>query len=73
MEIRTITLPGCIARVHIPDIPEEERERRMNRIKKAAAELLLERRNEHEDIKEYSVKDNTGGCVDSGYTERMFA
>lgn len=39
-EVRTIIFPNCIARVHIPDISEEERARRMKRIEKAAADLL---------------------------------
>ncbi len=39
-EVRTIIFPNCVARVHIPDISEEERKRRMKRIEKAAADLL---------------------------------
>ena len=41
-EIKTFEFPGCIVRVHIPDITEQERARRMKRIHDAAAELLRE-------------------------------
>lgn len=40
-EVRTFHYPNVIARVHIPDITPEERERRMANISKAAADLLL--------------------------------
>ena len=39
-EVKIIEFPGMIARVHIPDITAEERERRMKAIHKAAAALL---------------------------------
>ena len=39
-EIKTITFPGMIARVHIPELTEDERSRRMNNIRKAAENLL---------------------------------
>lgn len=39
-EVITIERPGIVARVHIPDLTEEERERRMKEIGKAAASLL---------------------------------
>lgn len=39
-EVRTFTYPNCIIRVHIPDITEEERARRMQKIHDAAASLL---------------------------------
>ena len=39
-EVRVITFPGMIARVHIPDLTTEERSRRMKDIYKAA-EILL--------------------------------
>lgn len=41
-EVRTYTYPNCIVRVHIPDISEEERNRRMESIKDAASRLLKE-------------------------------
>ena len=40
-EVRTIEYPGMIARVYIPDLTPEERERRMKVIAQAAAELLM--------------------------------
>lgn len=43
-EVRTFTYPNCIIRVHIPDITEEERARRMQRIHDAAAELIMDAR-----------------------------
>ncbi len=39
-EVKTFTYPNCIVRVHIPDLTEEERARRMQRIHDAAADLL---------------------------------
>lgn len=39
-EIKTFTYPNMTVRVHIPDLTEEERTRRMKRIHTAAAELL---------------------------------
>lgn len=39
-EVRTIEFPGMIARIHIPDLTPEERNRRMQNIKKAAENLL---------------------------------
>lgn len=39
-EIKTFTYPGMTIRVHIPDLTEEERARRMKRIAKAAEALL---------------------------------
>lgn len=39
-EVRVIEFPQGTARVHIPDITPEERERRMKRIAESAALLL---------------------------------
>lgn len=39
-EVRVITFPQGTATVHIPDLTEEERERRMKRIAESAALLL---------------------------------
>lgn len=39
-EVRTITFPNGVARVHIPDLTAEERKRRMAAIAKAAESLL---------------------------------
>ena len=39
-EVRTIVRDGYVARVHIPDLTEEERARRMKEVEKAAAELI---------------------------------
>lgn len=39
-EIKTFRFPGVVARVYIPDLTEEERNRRMNAIHKEAANLL---------------------------------
>jgi len=41
-EIKTFEYPNAIVRVHIPDLTLEERERRMEVIKAAAAVLVLE-------------------------------
>ena len=39
-EVRTIEFPGMIARVHIPDLTPDERNRRMRNIQNAAEKLL---------------------------------
>ena len=39
-EVRVIEFSCGVARVHIPDLTEEERERRMKRIAQSAALLL---------------------------------
>ena len=39
-EIRTFHYDNIVVRVHIPDISEEERARRMKEIARAAAQLL---------------------------------
>ncbi len=39
-EVRTFTDPNAIVRVHIPDLTEAERARRMKAVYNAAAELL---------------------------------
>ena len=41
-EIEVFTYPNVIVRVHYPQISDEEQKKRMNRIYKAAAELLKE-------------------------------
>lgn len=40
-EIRTICRENIVARVFIPDIAPDEKERRMRNISKAAGQLLL--------------------------------
>jgi hypothetical protein len=39
-EVRTFHYPGIVVRVHIPDISEEERARRLKEIGIAAGKLL---------------------------------
>ena len=39
-EVRTFSFDNAVVRVHIPDLTEEERNRRMETIKRAAAALL---------------------------------
>ena len=39
-EVVTIQYANAVARVHIPDLTQEERERRLERIGKRAAELF---------------------------------
>lgn len=39
-EVKTFNYPNAVVRVHIPDITEEERERRMNELKKATARFM---------------------------------
>jgi hypothetical protein len=41
-EVRTFRYENAVARVHIPDLTEAESAKRMEAIKKAAVELLLE-------------------------------
>lgn len=42
-EIKTFTYPNAIVRVHLPDLTDEEHNRRMKKIYKAAEELLKEK------------------------------
>ena len=42
-EVRTLNLGQNVVRVHIPDITEKERERRLAEIGRLAGEMLLER------------------------------
>ena len=42
-EVKRFEYPNMIVKVHIPDLSEEERQRRMKAIQKAAVELLKER------------------------------
>lgn len=39
-EVRVFEFPDAVVRVHIPDLTEEERARRMKRLHDAAADLL---------------------------------
>lgn len=39
-EVRTFTYPNMTVRVHIPDLTEEQKSRRMKAVYNAAAELL---------------------------------
>ena len=39
-EVKTLQFPNMVARVHIPDLSQEERSKRMKAIQKQAAELL---------------------------------
>ena len=39
-EIRTFEYPGMVVRVHIPDISEAERNRRMKQLYKASESIL---------------------------------
>jgi hypothetical protein len=41
-EVRVFEYPNMIVRVHIPDISDEENERRMKLVRKAAEALLKE-------------------------------
>ena len=53
-EVRTFTYPNMVVRVHIPDLTEDERNRRMRTVKKAAEDLLKatirEERKAHEKL-----------------------
>ena len=40
-EVRTYETPGWVVRVHIPDLTPAERAKRMEAIKQAAADLVL--------------------------------
>lgn len=39
-EVRTFEFPGMTARVHIPDLTQEERNERLTKIHNASANLL---------------------------------
>lgn len=40
-EIKTFTYPDMVIRVHFPDLSDDERQRRMKAIEKAAAALII--------------------------------
>lgn len=42
-EVRTFRYGANVARVHIPDLTDEERERRMREIARLAGELLADK------------------------------
>lgn len=46
-EVKTIYFENAVARVHIPDITPEERERRMKDIGRAAGQLILSLNNKN--------------------------
>ena len=39
-EVKTLTYSNAIVRVHIPDLAEDERNRRMNEVHRAAQQIL---------------------------------
>ena len=39
-EVRTFVYPNAIVRVHIPDLAEDERNRRMKEVQRAAQQIL---------------------------------
>lgn len=39
-EVKVLDFPGMVARVHIPNLTQEERNKRLNKVHNAAAELL---------------------------------
>ena len=41
-ETKVFTYPNAIVRVHFPDLTDEEQQKRMKKLHKAAAELLKE-------------------------------
>lgn len=43
-EIKTFEYPNMTVRVHVPDLSEEERQRRLKAIQRAVVELLKERK-----------------------------
>ena len=51
-EIKTFTYSNVTVRVHFPDISDEENERRMKLIKKAATELLKEKVRADREVKQ---------------------
>ena len=42
--VEIFEIPGCVARVYIPVLTEEERARRLKRVHDAAANLLKEKK-----------------------------
>ena len=39
-DVKVLDFPGIVARVHIPDLTQEERNKRLTKIHNASAELL---------------------------------
>lgn len=44
-EVKTFTYPNAIVRVHIPDLAEDERSRRMKEVQRAAQQILRGKQN----------------------------
>lgn len=51
---KTFTYPESVVRVHIPELTEEERNRRMKAVEKAACRLLRGQINEKKKVKKQS-------------------
>lgn len=49
-EVRTLNINGNVVRVHIPDITEAERERRMKDIERLAGEMLYSKEGKDNEI-----------------------
>lgn len=53
-EVKTFTYPNMVVRVHVPDLTEDEREKRMRTIKKATERfmkaVIKEERKAHEKV-----------------------
>ena len=56
-EVKTYVYPNAIVRVHIPDLTDEERERRMNNIKKATENFMRHVLAEEQKKKDEKSKD----------------
>lgn len=42
-QTKTFQFPDAVVRVHFPDLTDEERERRMRRVRKAAEDILKDK------------------------------
>lgn len=40
--VKTMYLENCVARIHIPDLTEEQKKKQMDKIKAATAKFLFE-------------------------------
>lgn len=56
-EVKTFIYPNAIVRVHRPDLTDEERERRMNNIKKATENFMRYVLAEEQKKKDEKAKD----------------
>lgn len=57
--VKVLHLKNCIARIHLPEMTEEEQKKQMERLKKATADFLMDAEIELMQKREKSSKEET--------------